>query len=82
MIFKKPEKKIRLTPDEEFQLFKIVLDKYLWLGTIGLMVGIYCLFNKNIDVGFGLLLTLVGAIILLSFTAILTRHFDFKRIKK
>ena len=82
MVFKKPEKKIRLTPDEEFQLFKIVLDKYLWLGTIGLMVGIYCLFNKNIDPGFGLLITLVGAIILLSFTAVLTRHFDFKRIRK
>jgi drug/metabolite transporter (DMT)-like permease len=80
MVFKKP-RKIRLTPDEEFQLFKIVLDKYLWLGTIGIMVGIYCLFRKDIDPGFGLMLTLVGAIILLSFTAVLARHFDFKRTK-
>jgi uncharacterized membrane-anchored protein len=80
MIFKKPEKKIRLTPDEEFQLFKIVMDKYLWLGTIGIIAGIYCLFNKNTDAGLGLMLTLFGAMILMAFTAVLVRHFDFKRV--
>ncbi|MGV8162713.1 MAG: hypothetical protein ACP5N2_05285 [Candidatus Nanoarchaeia archaeon] len=79
MIFKKPEKKIRLTPDEEFQLFKLVIDKYLWIGAIGLMAGIYCLFNKNLDPGLGVMLILVGGMILLIFTAVLTRHFDFKK---
>jgi len=81
MIFKKPEKKIRLTPDEEFQLFKLIVDKYLWLGTIGIVAGIYCLFNKNVPAGFGLMLTLFGGLILLLFTAVMTRHFDFKKIK-
>jgi hypothetical protein len=79
MVFKKPEKKIRLTPDEEFQLFKIIIDKYLWLGTIGLVVGIFIMFNQNMNPWFGLMITLIGALILLSFTAIMSRHFDFKR---
>lgn len=81
MIFKKPEKKIRLTPDEEFQLFRMVIDKYLWLGVIGIVAGIYTLFNKAGDPGLGLMLTLFGALILMAFTAVMTRHFDFKRNK-
>lgn len=79
MVFKKPENKIMLTPDEEFQLFKLVIDKYLWLGVIGVVAGVYCLFNKTSDVGLGLMLTLFGAMILMAFTAIMVRHFDFKR---
>ncbi|MGV8168908.1 MAG: hypothetical protein ACP5N3_02525 [Candidatus Nanoarchaeia archaeon] len=79
MVFRKPEKKIRLTPDEEFQLFKLVIDKYLWLGVIGLVVGLYCLFNKNIDPGLGVMFVLVGGLILMFFTFVMMRHFDFKR---
>ncbi|MFA6073742.1 MAG: hypothetical protein WC758_06505 [Candidatus Woesearchaeota archaeon] len=81
MIFKKPEKKIRLTPDEEFQIFKLIIDKYLWLGTIGVVGGIYCLFDSTLNPGFGLMLTLFGGLILLLFTAVMARHFDFKKTK-
>jgi uncharacterized membrane protein SirB2 len=79
MVFRKPERKMRLTQDEEFQLFKIIIDKYLWLGTIGLVVGIFVLFNSSISPWFGLTLTLIGGFILLAFTAIMSRHFDFKK---
>ena len=81
MPFKKRKQKISLTHDEEFQLFKLVIDKYLWLGTIGIIAGIYMLLNKNVDWGLGALILLVSITILLMFTSIMLRHFDFKKLK-
>ena len=79
-MIRKKENKIRLTNDEEFQIFKIVVDKYLWIGTIALIYGVYLLLNRAAEPSLGLLITLVGATILLMFTAIMIRHFDFKKV--
>ena len=78
-MFKKKKDKMSLTHDEEFQLFKIIIDKYLWLGTIGIIAGIYMLLDKNAEWGMGALILLVGVTILLMFTSIILRHFDFKK---
>jgi hypothetical protein len=79
LMFKKKKQKMSLTHDEEFQLFKIIIDKYLWLGTIGIIAGIYMLLDKNVEWGMGALILLVGVTILLMFTSIILRHFDFKK---
>ncbi len=76
---KKQHEKIRLTSDEEFQIFKLVIDKYLWIGTIGLVYGVFLLLSPDVDPGYGLLITLVGALILMMFTAVMFREFDFNR---
>ena len=78
-MFKKKKDKMSLTHDEEFQLFKIIIDKYLWLGTIGIIAGIYMLLDKNAEWGMGALILLVGVTILLMFTSIILRHFDLKK---
>lgn len=79
-MFKKRKNKLSLTHDEEFQLFKLIVDKYLWLGTIGIVGGIYLLLNKGADWGMGALVLLVSIAILLMFTSIMLRHFDFKKL--
>jgi membrane protein YdbS with pleckstrin-like domain len=80
MVFKKRKNKISLTHDEEFQLFKLIVDKYLWLGTIGIMGGIFMLLNKSSDWGMGALILLISVLILLMFTSIIFRHFNFKKL--
>lgn len=79
-MFKKRKNKLSLTHDEEFQLFKLVIDKYLWLGTIGIVAGIYLLLSKSADWGLGVLILLVSITILLMFTSIMIRHFEFKKL--
>ena len=78
MVFKKKKEKIKFTHDEEFQLFKLVMDKYLWLGTFGFMFGIYSLLNPAMDWGFGLLVTFIGAMILLMFTSFVSKNIEYK----
>jgi len=80
-MFKKKKHKLTLTHDEEFQIFKLIIDKYLWLGTIGIVAGIYLLLNKDIDWGFGAMILLVSVFVLLMFTSIMFRNFDFKKTK-
>ncbi|MEM4270560.1 MAG: hypothetical protein QXO70_00520, partial [Candidatus Pacearchaeota archaeon] len=78
MVFKKREQKYHLTKDEEFQILKLILDKYLWIGTIALIYGIFLLLNKNTDVKLGIIVTLIGATVLLIFTAILGKDLNYK----
>ncbi|MCC7574877.1 hypothetical protein KO361_04765 [Candidatus Woesearchaeota archaeon] len=79
-MFKKRKNKLSLTHDEEFALFKLIIDKYLWLGTISIVAGIFLLLNKNVEWGLGALILLVGVTILLMFTSIMLRHFDFRKL--
>ena len=70
--------KLRLSREEEFQLLKLVFDKFLWMGTIGMIAGIYyTLTNEN--VWFGMLILFIGAFLFLLFTAIVMREFHLHR---
>ena len=73
------KEKLRLTRDEEFQILKLVLDKVLWLGTVGLGVGLYLLLRPEQDKMLGLLVTLIGAFILMVFTAIISKEIHMHR---
>lgn len=70
--------KLRLSRDEEFQLLKLVFDKFLWLGTAGLALGVYMTLISE-DVWFALLILFVGAFILFLFTAVVMREFHLHR---
>ncbi len=71
--------KLHLSKEEEFEILKMVLDKFLWIGTISLMFGVYLLLSPQNDVGLGLLVTLIGATLLLIFTSVITKQFDYKK---
>lgn len=77
-MLRKKNDKLRLTREEEFELLKLIFDKFLWLGTIGLAVGTYMLLTSE-NVWFGLLITFIGAMILMLFTAIVMREFHLHR---
>lgn len=69
--------KRRLASHEEFEIMKHVLDKFLWVGTILMGWGLY----KSIADGFaeGIWFIVAGAVVMLIFTWILFREFQFGR---
>ena len=68
--------KKRLTRQEEFEILKLVLDKYLWLGT-GVMV--YGLYKLMVDTDFywGFAWIVVGSVLLLLFMWLMVREYEF-----
>ena len=67
-----------LTHEQEFEVMKLILDKFLWVG-LGVMVyGIWKLVSGGLDsllqsIGF----VLVGAVVLMLFMALLVKEFEF-----
>ena len=70
--------KRRLTPSEEFEIMKIVLDKFLWLGVVIMIFGLY-----NIFIGAalrsGITLIIIGAILLILFLLIIIKEYEIIR---
>ena len=63
-----------LTREEEFDIMKLVLDKFLWLG-FGIMgLGLYNLFTNSLGIGFTWII--VGAIVLILFMLIIVREYE------
>jgi len=69
--------KRHMTHDEEFQILKMVLDKFLWIG-VGIMVfGFYKLVTLSDELWYGLSVMAAGAIVLLIFITILVKEYNF-----
>ena len=69
--------KRRLTGQEEFEIMKLVLDKFLWLG-FGVMA--YGLFKMMTDsVATGVYYIVAGSIVLLIFMYIIVKEYEFVR---
>ncbi len=71
--------KRHLTKDEEFQIMKLVMDKFLWLGVIILAFGFYKMITAA-NIWFSLAIMAAGIIIMLLFSAILVREFNFMKV--
>lgn len=68
------KKKRRLTENEEFELMKLVLDKFLWVG-VGLSAyGLYLLITQTGNAGFYFLGS--GVLLMILFTCIIVREFE------
>ncbi|MBD3164246.1 hypothetical protein GF323_03535 [Candidatus Woesearchaeota archaeon] len=68
------KRKQRLTQGEEFEILKLVLDKFLWLGFIIMALGLFSIFNG--DFTGGLLWIVIGAIVLILFVLIIVKEFE------
>ena len=66
--------KRQLTLDQEFQIMKLVLDKFLWLGFIIMAIGLYLCLAVNVREG--LFYLLIGIIILLLFVWIIVKEYE------
>ena len=62
-----------MSEDQEFQIMKLVLDKFLWLG-FGVMA--FGLYRIIFDVLEGIALMIVGIVVLLLFTWIIVKEYE------
>lgn len=69
-------KKKRLSNQQEFEIMKLVLDKFLWLGFVVMGWGMY---QSLSQVSFlaGIWYLIAGAVILLLFVIIIVKEYEF-----
>ena len=67
--------KKRMTEDQEFQIMKLVLDKFLWLGFIVMGWGMYQSLNLG-SIMAGLWYMIAGAVLLLLFVIIIVKEYE------
>ncbi|MBR9677297.1 hypothetical protein GOV04_04090 [Candidatus Woesearchaeota archaeon] len=66
-----------LTQQQEFEILKLVLDKFLWLGFVIMAFGLWQLFS----LGFERILTslgimAIGAVVLIMFMGLLLKEYE------
>ena len=67
--------KRQMTDDQEFQIMKLVLDKFLWLGFLVMGFGMYVSLSTN-DLRTGGWYLLAGAALLLLFLWVIVKEFE------
>jgi len=70
----KNNSKRRLSSSEEFEIMRLVLDKFLWIGTIVMLWGLYTAFTGNVNDGAYFIVT--GAIVLILFALFIVKEFE------
>lgn len=70
-------KKRKLTPAEEFDIMKLVLDKFLWLGTLLAGWGLYLTIDQGPQEGGWYILA--GGAIMLVFAWLIIQEFEHLR---
>lgn len=70
--------KKRLSEQHEFEIMKMVLDKFLWLGFGIMAYGLYLMFTNSV-IQIGLAWIVAGAVILLIFTWIIVKEYEIIR---
>lgn len=71
----KESSKKRLTEEQEFQIMKLVLDKFLWLGFIVMGWGMYTSI-KDMAVLPGLYYMVAGAVLLILFVILIVKEYE------
>ncbi len=69
--------KRHLTRQEEFDVLKIVIDKFLLLGVFLLAYGLYKIIEQSTSILLGLAVMLGGVILLIILAVILVREYEF-----
>lgn len=67
--------KKQMTRSEEFDILKLVLDKFLWLGVLIMAFGFYRMVTFSENVWFGLVVMLAGAAFMLIFAVLLLKEY-------
>ena len=69
--------KKRLSQQQEFEIMKMVLDKFLWLGFGIMAYGLYLMYTAELQIGLSWMVA--GAVILLLFTWIIVKEYEVIR---
>jgi len=70
--------KKHLSRYEEFQIMKLVLDKFLWMGVLIMAYGFYRMVAFP-SISYGLSILIAGAIVLLTFMVIIVKEYEFMK---
>ena len=68
--------KKKLTGDQEFEIMKLVLDKFLWLGFGIMAFGLFIIVIQVENIFKGFALMIVGAILLVLFMMLLVKEYE------
>ncbi len=68
-----------ITKQEEFEIMKLVLDKFLWLGVIIMAYGFYRIVSLDESFWYGFSVLAVGAVLLLLFVWILMKEYNYTK---
>jgi len=69
--------KKRLSQQEEFEIMKLVLDKFLWLGFGILAFALYSILTDNVMGGIVMLVS--GIVVLVLFMALIIKEYEIKK---
>ena len=69
--------KKRLSEQQEFEIMKLVLDKFLWVGFGIMTFGLYQMFNATVPIGLSWMIA--GAVILFLFSWIIVKQYEIIR---
>ena len=66
--------KKRMTEQQEFEIMKLVLDKFLWLGFGVMIFGVYKMLTTAISEG--LYYVIIGSVLLVLFMIIIVKEYE------
>lgn len=66
--------KKRMTEQQEFEIMKLVLDKFLWLGFGVMLFGVYKMITSAI--ADGLYYVIIGVVLLILFMVIIVKEYE------
>lgn len=71
------KQKRHLTHAQEFEILKVVLDKFLLLGVFIMALGIYLIVATASDLGLGFAVLGTGMLVMMIFATLLVREYHF-----
>ncbi len=77
MVSKDEKIKRRMTEEQEFEMMKLVFDKFLWLGFGVMAYGLFQMIERSI-LRQGFYFLLAGVVILLVLVGIIVREYEVK----
>ena len=75
-MFRKKKIKRRLTESQEFEFLKVIVDKFLTLGTLLIIGGLFLLAFPNIPQLYSMTLFFGGLVVLLLFVVLILTHYE------
>lgn len=66
--------KRRLTEQQEFEVMKLVLDKFLWLGFGVMIFGLYQMLTVDMSEGFYYII--IGTVLLVLFMVLIVKEYE------
>lgn len=72
-------KKKKMTEAQEFEIMKLVLDKFLWLGFVIMAFGLFAIISDSWTTFEGFAYMVAGALVLVLFKIIIVKEYEVLR---